>query len=326
VPGVGGTSGTRWGCPLCAATPRARVLPVCPPCVTRWCRIRPPAAGPCLQPKLQRGNAGCAGIIVAVTEQVPVPRDAFRWTSESWGPALRCEPLARSAHHLFTTRHLAIDRAGRAEGWARLARALGVRIGAVARLTQVHGAGVAVLHRGDPAPALPDAPVADIILSDRSDIAIGVQVADCVPLLLADVRTGVVAAAHAGWRGMAAGVPRVAVEALTREFGSRPEELVCAIGPSIGPCCYEVGEDVREAFRGAGLDGQPVGAWFTSGAGGRLHLDLWRATSDQLAGAGVVADRIHVCGLCTAAHRDVFYSYRGEGPTTGRMVGVIRAR
>jgi purine-nucleoside/S-methyl-5'-thioadenosine phosphorylase / adenosine deaminase len=260
-----------------------------------------------------------------VAAQVPEPRDSFRWISESFGPALRCEALAEVAGHAFTTRCLALDPGGRGDGWRDLALALGVAVDAIVRLTQVHGPSVAVLRRSDGVGAPPDRPVADIVISDRPDVAVAVQVADCVPLLLGDARTGVVAAAHAGWRGMAAGVPRVAVEALARAFGSRPEDLVGAIGPSIGPCCYEVGEDVRDAFRRAGLVGQPVDSWFATGRRGRPHLDLWRATSDQLVSAGVAIDRIHACGLCTATHRDVFYSYRGDGPGTGRMVGVIRA-
>ena len=99
----------------------------------------------------------------------------------------------------------------------------------------------------------PNPPAADIIVSNDPAVAIAIQTADCVPILIADRRTGAVAAAHAGWRGLAAGVPRVAVDALVREFGSRPADLIAAAGPSIGACCYEVGEDVRRAFRGSGL-------------------------------------------------------------------------
>ncbi|HVB38589.1 MAG TPA: laccase domain-containing protein, partial [Vicinamibacterales bacterium] len=122
--------------------------------------------------------------------------------------------------------------------WSRLAAAFGRPASALVRLRQVHGADVLVGRRGDT--MLPGAMPADIVVTDDPDAVLLVQVADCVPLLLADCRRGVVAAAHAGWRGTAAGVPRIAVRALMESFGTRPADLVAVIGPSIGPCCYQV--------------------------------------------------------------------------------------
>ena len=94
-------------------------------------------------------------------------------------------------------------------------------------------------------------------------------------------------------------------------------------GPSIGPCCYTVGAELMEAFRGAGQDHADLGRWFRHGE--RLQLDLWTANRDQLEAAGVPASAIHVSGLCTACHPDWFYSYRREGAAAGRLVGFIRA-
>lgn len=255
----------------------------------------------------------------------PEPRDAFHWVHHVWGPALRCAPLARIAHHLFTTRRLVLDPDGEGDGWAIVARAMGLAPGALVRLTQVHGAGVTVIRREDPAPDRHDGNVADIVLCEHPDVAVAVQVADCVPLLLADARTGVVAAVHLGWRGAAAGVVGVAVDALARELGSCPSDLTAAAGPSIGPCCYEVGGEVREAFTHAGFDRTDLARWFVAGPGARPHLDLWQATRDALVAAGLAAAHIHLCGLCTATSRETFFSYRADGPGTGRMVGVIRA-
>lgn len=255
----------------------------------------------------------------------PEPQGSFLWIQVPWGRALQCGPLAHLADHFFTTRDLALDQEGHSDGWSDVSTAIGVPREALVRLTQVHGAGVAVLRQVDPAAHRHDGAQADIVVSDRPDTAIAVQVADCVPLLLADVRSGAVAAAHAGWRGMAAGVPRVAVEALAREFGSRPADLVAAQGPSIGPCCCEVGEEAREAFDRAGVLPAARSRWFVDSLRGRPHLDLWQAARDQLAEAGVPDSSIHACGLCTVTHRDVFFSYRGDGPATGRMVGVIKA-
>lgn len=242
------------------------------------------------------------------------------------GPVFECGPLARVAAHCFTARPADArpDREGSERVWAGLAEELGVS--QIHRLRQVHGVGVARFLRGADAKGVGRSPLeADIAISNDPAAAIAVQVADCVPLLLADERSGAVGAVHAGWRGTAAGAVEAAVRAMGDTFGSAPRDLIAAIGPSIGPCCYEVGEEVRAAF----LDIHPaarVDGWFSSHDGGRPRLDLWAATSDQLEACGIPADRIHVAALCTALHPEWFYSYRREGPVTGRLVGVIRAR
>jgi YfiH family protein len=170
-------------------------------------------------------------------------------------------------------------------------------------------------------------------VSDDPATAVAVRAADCVPLLLADARTGVVAAVHAGWRGTAAGAAVAAVQALGEQFGSRPSDLVAAIGPSIGPCCYEVGTELVDAFAAAGHARHLVDRWFTSApprrgstARGTLRLDVAGANRDQLLLAGVEARNVHVSALCTAMHLDVLTSYRAEGEKAGRIAGVIRAR
>jgi polyphenol oxidase len=190
----------------------------------------------------------------------------------------------------------------------------------VVRVAQVHGGDALVLRRGDRLSG--DLPPADIIVSDAPGTALVVCVADCVPLLLADPDTGAVAAAHAGWRGTAAGVAGLAVRVLQQEFGADPGRLMAAVGPSIGGCCYEVGAEVRDAFATAG---HPVAEWFAP-SGDRFRLDLWRATRDQLESAGVPPAQTRVAGLCTATHRDRFFSYRAEGPGTGRLAAAIRPR
>ena len=113
-------------------------------------------------------------------------------------------------------------------------------------------------------PGEPDAPFpdADIIVSDDPAVALAIQTADCAPLLVADRRTGAVAAAHAGWKGLAASVPRVTVDALSRHVGSQPADLVAAVGPSVGACCYEVGVDVLDAFRRGGFGPAARQRWF----------------------------------------------------------------
>src|SRR5262249_24703651 len=130
--------------------------------------------------------------------------------------------------------------------------------GGLARLHQVHRADVVVAAAG----GAPPWPKADIHMTHDGSIALAVQTADCVPILHVDSRSGAVAAAHAGWRGLAARVPDVVVRALAREFGSRPADLIAAIGPSIGACCYEVGVDVCQAFRANGFADPDIEPWF----------------------------------------------------------------
>jgi polyphenol oxidase len=262
----------------------------------------------------------------------PVP-GSFYWTHEAWGAALRCRPLEQVAQHLFTTRQLQLPSH---EAWQTLAPSVGVSADRFVTLNQVHGRHVIAVRRGiDPAAlrALQEKrPDADGVVSDSPDVALVVRAADCAPLLMADTRIGVVAAVHAGWRGTAARVGGAAIEALAREFGSRPADLVVAIGPAIGPCCYEVGTDVVDAFAAAGHERYLIERWFPAPPPRRgsterstLRLDVPGANRDQLMLAGVPEENIHVAGLCTAMHLDVLTSYRAEKEQAGRIAGVIRA-
>ena len=255
----------------------------------------------------------------------PAVPAAFRWTNEAWGLALRCVPLEACAPHLFTTRQLELS----ADGERALANAVGAS--ALAMLTQVHGRDVVALRSQD---RVPDRSTAgDVLVSRAYDVAVAVRAADCVPLLMADCATGAVAAVHAGWRGTMAGAAAAAVAALEGEFGSAPSNLVAAIGPCIGRCCYEVGSTVVDAFAAAGYERHLIERWFSTPGAQRnprvrppLHLDLAEANRDQLVLAGVPEDRIHMSGLCTAMHLDVLTSYRAEKERASRIAGAIRAR
>jgi YfiH family protein len=249
----------------------------------------------------------------------PQPTDAFVWTQEPWGRALRCTRLA--APHLFSSRDVRLGE-GDPE-WTAVAGSLGVTADRLRLVKQVHGIHVAALRRGEPTPwTRPDA---DIIVSDDPGVAIGVRVADCAPVLLHDRVKGAVAAAHAGWRGTASGAAGAAVRAMQTTFGSHVSDLVAAIGPCLGACCGEVGPEVVETFRAGGADPASLAAWLTPGAGDRSFLDLERANRDQLIDAGMSPDAIFASGLCTKTHRERLHSYRGDRAAAGRMVGAIRA-
>ena len=245
----------------------------------------------------------------------PVP-ESFYWTRTECGWALKCRALEQIAPHLFTTRELALS----GDGWRCVGAALQAET--VVTVKQVHGRGVVVVRSGVPRAEVP--PDGDVLVSNDPAAAVAVRAADCVPLLLADSATGAVAAVHAGWRGTAAGAATAAVEALAREFGSKPQHLVVAIGPSIGACCYTVGSELMEAFAAAGHSPHCIDRWFVQGQ--PVRLDLIAANRDQLQLAGVPDTQIHASELCTAMNLDVLTSYRAEKERAGRISGVIRCR
>jgi len=260
---------------------------------------------------------------------LPALPEPFSWTDSPCGTALRCRPIEDVARHLFTTRQLELS----PEGWSRVGAALGVT--AVVTGNQVHGRDVIVVRRGSA--RVPGPLPGDVVVSDDPDVAVAVRAADCVPLLMADVKRGAVAAVHAGWRGTAAGAAVAAVQALSREFCSRPSDILVAIGPSIGPCCYEVGSELVDAFAAAGHPRHLIDRWFqappsshsrlrpvlSGGEGPRLRLDVAGANRDQLVLAGVPDAQIHAVGLCTAMHLEVLTSYRAEKDRAGRLVAAI---
>lgn len=252
---------------------------------------------------------------------LPAPMPPFMWISTPWGAALACDALASIARHVFTARGLDVPHADSGEGWPVLAEWLGVATADVWRMRQVHGT---TAYTDGVAPCEGAWPAGDLLATDRPDVALSVRTADCVPLLYADRRTGAVAAVHAGWRGTVAGAASRMVGVMASRFGSRAGDLVVAIGPSIGPEAYEVGSEVIEAFREALPSESARGTWWTAAAGGKWLLDLWTITRDQLAQAGVQPADIHLAGLCTATHADVFHSYRRHGASAGRMVAAIR--
>ena len=206
--------------------------------------------------------------------------------------------------------------------WTAAASSLGVPRERLLLGRQVHGVHVAIARAA--ASTTWARPEADALVTDDPSVAIGVRVADCAPVLLFDPVKNVAGAVHAGWRGTAAGASAAAVRSLAETFGTRPADLMAAIGPCLGRCCGEVGPDVLDAFRAGGADAASMRAWFTPGPGDRSLLDLERANRDQLERAGLDPARICASGLCTKTSRDRLHSYRGDGAGAGRLLGAIR--
>ena len=158
----------------------------------------------------------------------------------------------------------------------------------------------------------------DGLLTDRAGVVLCTQYADCVPLFFVDPVRRAVATSHAGWRGTVARIGAVTVERMCREYGCKRENILAAVGPSIGPCCFEVDAPVQQAF--AALD-EADGC--IRPAGEKFYIDLWAVNRRILEAAGVPAAHITVTDLCTRCHPDVFWSHRATGGQRGSLAGFI---
>jgi len=196
-----------------------------------------------------------------------------------------------------------------------ICRSLGIRRGDIATAYQVHSANVAVVGPEDRGRV---ALQTDALVTDRLGVFLMLRFADCVPIAFYDPVQQAVGLAHAGWKGTLGQAAQRTVEAMMEAYGSRPADLVACIGPSIGPCCYQVGENVVKLVREV-FPRQPQ--LLHQQGDGSCHFDLWAANRFQLAALGV--HRVEVSGLCTACHNDEFFSHRADHGRTGRFAVVM---
>ena len=192
---------------------------------------------------------------------------------------------------------------------------------------QVHGNDVRLVKDEQEAQPVPDVLGdeinCDALVSNADRVLLGAKTADCVPILIGDPRTGAFAAVHAGWRGTVAAIVMHSLQRLQNEYGTRAEDVRAAIGPAAAACCYEVGSDVIAAFQERFPESDEL---FTPTRAGHARIDLFQANRDQLISAGVEADKIHTSGLCTMCRNDLFFSYRREKVSqgkVGRLMAVI---
>ena len=167
----------------------------------------------------------------------------------------------------------------------------------------------------------------DGLMTNLPGVMLGVGTADCVPVLVADVKKRAVAAFHAGWRGTVARIVEQGIARMTDEYGSQPQDLIAAIGPGIGACCYAVGEEVRTAFSSQFDYAEEL---FLSDRkdSPSIYVDLWKANQRQLLAAGIEPSKITAIGECTACSRDEqgrprYFSHRAEHGVAGRMLSVV---
>jgi YfiH family protein len=239
-----------------------------------------------------------------------------------------------------------------AENRRRFLKEVAGRPGRLVTLRQIHSGLIRVVESEDSAWETKDGRAVlrgDGMMTDVPGVILGVQVADCVPVLLADVRKKAVAAFHAGWRGTLKRIVEHGIGTMRLRYGSRPDDLVAVVGPSIGACCYSVGEEVRYEFESQFAyapelfsevyDSDPVRDKYPllfltarapghSNIGPQIHLDLWEANRRQLLDAGLKAKRITVIGECTACTRVKggglkYFSHRAESGFAGRMMGAV---
>jgi len=222
------------------------------------------------------------------------------------------------------------------ENRKRFQTALGAQKFPLINLKQIHSAVIW------PFASVPKEPCnGDASLTNTPGLLLGVRTADCVPILLVDPKKRAVAAVHAGWRGTLARILEKAVGELVAKFKSHPSDLLAAIGPAIGPCCYEVGAELVIQFTSqfaaaadyfdeprSGEEPNPL-QWLNMMPPGHqpppknVRLDLPKANRAQLLAAGVHEKNIFSSGLCTACHPSLFFSYRKQGPRSGRLLAAI---
>jgi polyphenol oxidase len=203
--------------------------------------------------------------------------------------------------------------------WQRIASAFGIPCEQFFVVNQVHGEKFLIIEDAVSCHSL-ESRQYDAIVTDQPGVAIGIKTADCAPVLLFDKRRRAIAAVHAGWRGTALGIAGKAVRVMAERFSTRPEDLCAAIGPSIGPCCYEVDEPVFDALS---LQGETHQVLRPGKRQQRWMLDLPLANRIQLEREGVPPGQISDAGLCTCCRQDLFFSHRRDGEKTGRHLNFI---
>jgi len=201
-----------------------------------------------------------------------------------------------------------------------LARAFGAKSEQMLTVTQVHGNDILIV----------DSPNTDVthflkiecdgIITNQPDIMIAVGVADCAPILIWDPVKRVAAALHSGWKGTAAGIARKGVAAMVGNFGSNPVDLLAAIGPAIGPCCYEVDEPVRSAFSNQANEWELAASEVSKG---KWKLDIAALIRLQLTDSGMLSDNVETSQQCVCCTQELFFSHRRDKGDTGRQLGFI---
>ena len=224
----------------------------------------------------------------------------------------------------FSSLNLSFTRGDREEdvreNYRRVSEALGFPLSAFVTTDQTHTTNVRLVDEKDAGKGLTsprDYSGIDGLITDTPGLLLATFYADCVPLYFVDKKHRAVGLSHSGWRGTADGMGRKTVEKMTEAFGTNPEDLLCAVGPSICQDCYEVGEEVADVF--AARFGRRTGEILRHGKKEKYFLDLWQANRIMLEEAGVRPEHIAVTNICTACNADVLFSHRASGGRRGNL-------
>ncbi len=220
--------------------------------------------------------------------------------------------------HFVTTRsttnnkfdfNLSLDRNHSKENWDKLKKALKIDDSILFLLKQIHSDKIVVLEEIKNQKLLPEA---DAVITRKKNIILSVLTADCVPILIYDPETNSLGVIHAGWRGSSKKITQKTLQKMKARFNINPEKTLAFIGPSIGPCCYEVNQDVATLFTN-----------YSNSIiikSEKTYLDLWHINTEQLISEGILEKNIEIARICTMCNRNQFFSARGDGSiNTGRF-------
>jgi hypothetical protein len=232
------------------------------------------------------------------------------------GVFTRLGGISRPPHHwLNVGKSVGDDQKAMDTNYDLICRTLGIRRGDIVTAHQVHSANVAAVGPEDRGRV---ALQTDALVTNSPGVFLMLRFADCVPVAFYDPVRRAIGLAHAGWKGTLDKAAQRAVEAMIKVYGSRPADLVACIGPSIGPCCYQIGGNVIELVNEV-FPHRPQ--LLRQQEDGSRHFDLWEANRLQLAALGL--HQIEISGLCTACHNDEFFSHRADKGRTGRFAVVM---
>ncbi len=220
------------------------------------------------------------------------------------------------------------ERALMLENFARLCCALNTDVDSLVFSDQTHNTDIYIVGQNDRGKGITresDIRSIDALITSEPGVALTTFYADCVPVLFLDTRKGVIAAAHAGWRGTADAIAAKTVAKMTEAFGCKPHDILAGIGPSIGACCFEVDEPVAAEFRTK----LPLSERFikpSESTEGKFYIDLRAINAQLLTDAGIQAENIETADLCTKCEDALFYSHRRDGNNRGSMAAVIELK
>lgn len=208
------------------------------------------------------------------------------------------------------------------ENYKRLCSAVGIDVDHLVLSHQTHTNNVKVVTRDDCGTGYTKPPFCDIdgLITAERGVALVTQYADCTPLLFCDPKNRVIATSHAGWRGTALMIGKCTVEKMQSEFGSDPKDIIAAIGPAIGPCCYEVDTPVYNAFKEAGIVGDKI---FRQTDSEHYRLDIKEANRQILISSGILPENIDVADICTCCNSDSLHSHRATRGERGNLAAII---